>query len=271
MDLFSLKGKVIIVTGAGGLLGRQHVEVIAKAGGIPLLIDISLESISEISKGFYKRYGIDSSAYVVDITDESEIQSNCEVILNKYGRIDGLINNAANNPKIENSGRKNFSRLENFPVLSWDKDLAVGLKGAFLCCKHYGKAIAKNGGSIINISSDLGVIAPDQRLYRIKGIAENLQPVKPVTYSVIKTGLIGLTKYISTYWLNPIVRCNAICPGGVEAEQDPAFIKNLCNRIPMNRMANRTEYEGAILFLLSEASSYMTGSVINIDGGRTSW
>jgi NAD(P)-dependent dehydrogenase (short-subunit alcohol dehydrogenase family) len=271
MELFSLKGRVIVITGAGGLLGRQHAEIIAKAEGIPILLDINLELILKTSKDFNRKYGIDSSAYVVDITEESEIQKNCEVIVNKYGRIDGLINNAANNPKIENSGQKNFSRLENFSVLSWDKDLAVGLKGAFLCCKHYGKEISKQGGSIINISSDLGVIAPDQRLYRITGVAENLQPVKPVTYSVIKTGLIGLTKYISTYWLNPIVRCNAICPGGVEAEQDSSFIKNLCSRIPMNRMAKRTEYEGAILFLLSEASSYMTGSVINIDGGRTSW
>jgi NAD(P)-dependent dehydrogenase (short-subunit alcohol dehydrogenase family) len=271
MELFSLKGRVIVITGAGGLLGRQHAEIIAKAEGIPILLDINLELISEIAKDFNSRYGINSSAYVVDITAESEIQKNCEVILNKYGKIDGLINNAANNPKMENSDQRNFSRLENFPALSWDNDLAVGLKGAFLCCKHYGKVISKQGGSIINISSDLGIIAPDQRLYRIQGIAEDLQPVKPVTYSVIKTGLIGLTKYMSTYWLNPIVRCNAICPGGVETEQDPSFIKELCSRIPMKRMANKTEYQGAILFLLSEASSYMTGSVINIDGGRTSW
>ena len=271
MELFSLEGKVVIITGAGGLLRRQHAEITAKAKGSPILIDINLEVISKIAEDFNSSYAIDSSAYVVDITEEFEIQKNCEVILNKYGKIDGLINNAANNPKMENSDQKNFSRLENFPVLSWDNDLEVGLKGAFLCCKHYGKAISKQGGSIINISSDLGVIAPDQRLYRKEGIVEDLQPVKPVTYSVIKTGLIGLTKYLSTYWLNPIVRCNAICPGGVEAGQDSSFIKELCSRIPMNRMANKTEYQGAILFLLSEASSYMTGSVINIDGGRTSW
>jgi len=270
-ELFSLKNKVIVITGAAGLLGSQHVEAIANAEGIPILLDINTFALDSIVKQINRDNKIESTGYKVDITNEKEVQENCNVILKKYGRIDGLINNAANNPKMEIDDNKNFSRLENFTISNWDDDISVGLKGAFICSKHYGKAISKQGGSIINISSDLGIIAPDQRLYEKKGLPDQLQPVKPVTYSVIKSGLIGLTKYLSTYWLKENVRCNAICPGGVETEQDPSFVEELCKRIPMGRMAKKSEYQGAILFLLSEASSYMTGSVINIDGGRTSW
>ncbi len=180
------------------------------------------------------------------------------------------MNNAANNPKVEGDGSgKNFSRLENFPLAAWEADLAVGLTGAFLCAKHYGPAIARQGGSIVNISSDLGLIAPDQRLYRKAGLPEDQQPVKPVTYSAVKAGLIGLTRYLATYW--PNVRCNALCPGGVENGQNPDFLKEVTSRIPMGRMARPEEYQGALLFLLSEASSYVNGAVLAADGGRTAW
>ena len=270
-NLFSLKNKVIVITGAAGLLGQQHANIIAEYEGIPILLDINSKSINKLVNELNTNFNTNCSGFVVDITNESDVKNNCQLILKKYGKIDGLINSPANNPKMEKNGSENFSRLENFSTTNWDNDISVGLKGAFICSKYYGKAISKQGGSIINISSDLGVIAPDQRLYTKEGVSDELQPVKPVTYSVIKSGLIGLTKYLSTYWLKENVRCNAICPGGVETEQDPEFIKKLCDRIPMGRMAKKTEYQGAILFLLSEASSYMTGSVINIDGGRTTW
>ena len=269
--LFSLKDKVIVITGAVGLLGRQHADIIAQAGGIPIILDINEIAVKQFAGELEAKYGVLSSGFVVDITNEQAIEENCKFVLQKYGRIDGLINNAANNPKIEESSDKNFSRLENFSSSIWDKDLAVGLKGAFLCAKHYGFVISRQGGSIINISSDLGIISPDQRIYKKEGLLEYQQPVKPVTYSIVKSGLIGLTKYLSTYWAKENVRCNAICPGGVESEQNPEFIKKLCERIPMGRMAQQSEYQGAILFLLSEASSYMTGAVISIDGGRTAW
>ncbi|RZK98617.1 MAG: SDR family oxidoreductase, partial [Pedobacter sp.] len=239
--------------------------------GIPVLIDINEDAVTQFAQELANDYGVASSGFAVDITIETEIEDNCAILVGKYGHIDGLINNAANNPKMEDSTGRNFSRLENFPVPVWDADLAVGLKGAFLCAKYYGYAISKQGGSIINISSDLGLISPDQRLYRKDGLSESQQPVKPVTYSVVKSGLIGLTKYLSTYWAKDNVRCNAICPGGVETEQDPEFIKDLCERIPMGRMANKSEYQGTILYLLSNASSYMTGAVISVDGGRTAW
>ena len=210
--------------------------------------------------------------YAVDITKEQQVESSCHEAHQRFGHIDALINNAANNPKVGNNGEKNFSRLENFPVEAWQADLAVGLTGAFLCSKHYGTAISENpkGGVILNISSDLGVIAPDQRLYRQPGLPEEQQPVKPVTYSVVKTGLIGLTRYLSTYWPTK-VRCNALCPGGVEAGQPEDFLKELHGRIPMGRMAHVDEYQGAIVFLLSEASAYLNGAVIPMDGGRSVW
>lgn len=270
-DLFSLENKVIVITGAAGLLGRQHADIIARAGGIAVLLDINESVVMEQAAGIQAQYGVAAAGYAVNITDESAVEANCEIVLARFGHIDGLVNNAANNPKMENQGDKNFSRLENFPLSAWDADIAVGLTGAFLCAKHYGHAIARQGGSIVNISSDLGLISPDQRLYRKPGLPENLQPVKPVTYSVVKSGLIGLTKYLSTYWADKNVRCNAVCPGGVETQQDPQFIKELCERIPMGRMAQKTEYQGTILYLLSAASSYMTGAVISVDGGRTAW
>ena len=269
--LFALHDRVIVITGATGLLGRQHSAIVAQAGGTPVLIDLHQESLESLAHELAQRYCVPASGYKVDITREAEIQANCKAVLDRFGRVDGLVNNAANNPKVEGDGGKNFSRLENFPLQIWEADIAVGLTGAFLCAKHYGHAIAGQGGSIVNISSDLGIIAPDQRLYRKSGLPEDQQPAKPVSYSVIKSGLIGLTRYLATYWAEKGVRCNALCPGGVENSQDPAFLKGVCSRIPMGRLARPDEYQGALLFLLSDASSYMNGAVLSMDGGRTAW
>ena len=270
-NLFSLKDRVIVITGAAGLLGRQHAEAVAQAGGTPVLLDLAAESVERLAGDLNARHGVPASGYAVDITREAAVESHCAALLARYGHIDGLVNNSANNPKVEGDGTKNFSRLENFPLAAWDADVAVGLTGAFLCAKHYGAAIARQGGSIVNIASDLGLIAPDQRLYRKPGLPADQQPVKPVTYSVVKSGLIGLTRYLATYWVEQGVRCNALCPGGVENNQDPAFIKEVASRIPMGRMARPDEYQGALLFLLSEASSYVNGAVLAADGGRTAW
>ena len=272
-NIFSLKGKVVVITGAAGLLGKKHVEVVAAYGGVPILIDLSQDAIDEVVLEINSQYNVQAAGYVVDITDESQIKSNVETIVRQYGRVDGLVNNAANNPKVEDSSEKNFSRLENFLLDTWEQDIAVGLTGAFLCTKHYGYQIAKNadGGSIVNISSDLGLIAPDQRLYTQIGLPEQQQPVKPVTYSVVKTGLIGLTRYIATYWAGKNVRCNAMCPGGVENGQPEDFLKEVTSRIPMNRLANADEYQGTLLWMLSDASSYLNGAIVPVEGGRTAW
>jgi len=271
--MFSLKGKIIIVTGASGLLGREHVKAILNAEGTPILLDLNQENIDNQVNELNQIYNKQVFGYAVDITNENEVKLNCGDIILKYGKIDGLVNNAANNPKVEESENINFSRLENFPLDLWNQDIDVVLKGSFLCTKYYGFEISKNprGGSIVNISSDLGLIAPDQRLYRVDGIADFLQPVKPITYSVVKTGIIGLTRYVSTYWADKNVRCNAICPGGVENNQNKDFVDELVKRIPMNRMAKQNEYHGILIFLLSSASSYINGSIIAADGGRSAW
>lgn len=271
--LFSLNDQVVVITGAAGLLGRQHAEVVARAGGVPVLLDLHAGPVEELAADLSNRFGVPASGWAVDITREAEIDANCKAILARHGHIDGLVNNAANNPKVEGDGSKNFSRLENFPLEVWQADVAVGLTGAFLCAKHYGMAIARNprGGSIVNISSDLGLIAPDQRLYRKPGVPDDQQPVKPVTYSVVKTGLIGLTRYLATYWADQNVRCNALCPGGVENNQNPAFLQEVSSRIPMGRLARPDEYQGTVLFLLSAASSYVNGAILAADGGRSTW
>jgi len=272
-NLFNLDEKVIVITGASGLLGRKHAEAVAAYGGHPVLLDLSVDAVTSLADNLNKQFGVNASGYKVDITDEARIEENVQQLLNKYERIDGLVNNAANNPKVEDSSEKNFSRLENFPVDIWNQDVAVGLTGAFLCAKHYGYEIEKNeeGGSIVNISSDLGLIAPDQRLYSQEGLPEVQQPVKPVTYSVVKTGMIGLTRYLATYWAEKNVRCNAMCPGGVENGQPEGFLTEVSSRIPMNRLAQADEYQGTLLWMLSDASSYLNGAVIPVEGGRTAW
>ena len=212
---------------------------------------------------------VNTQYFYCDITDESQIVTVRDSLLNKYGKIDILINNAAIDPKVKKQEGKNLSRLENFSLDQWNIELAVGLTGAMLCSKIFGYEMSKNeSGVILNISSDLGLIAPDQRIYKKEKLLDNEQPVKPVTYSIIKHGLIGLTKYLATYWPG-IVRCNALCPGGVYSGQTDHFVQNLSNLIPHNRMAKEDEYKAAIVFLLSDASSYMTGANLVIDGGRT--
>lgn len=272
-NIFDLTGKNVVITGAAGFLGRRHAEAVANFGATPILLDLYQEPLDKFTTELNSRYGTGASCYVVDITKEKLVAECCTSILEQHGKIDVLINNAANNPKVDASSTvTNASRLENFPLDIWEQDLAVGLTGSFLCAKYFGAAMASSGkGSIINISSDLGIIAPDQRLYRKEGVPEYLQNVKPVTYSVVKTGLIGLTRYLATYWANRGVRCNALCPGGVINNQGDDFVAKVSSLIPLGRMADADEYQGAVVFLASEASSYMNGAILSIDGGRTAW
>lgn len=271
---FSIAGKICIITGGAGLLGKQHAIAVIEGGGVAVLLDISQEALlaaKDYLSSIYPEAEIDT--YKADITNETELVMVREDILKKRGHVDVLINNAANNPKMEEAS-KNLGniRFDNFPISIWNDDIAVGLTGAFMCSKVFGKAMEDGGqGVILNISSDLGIIAPDQRIYRKEGIAEEDQTIKPVTYSVIKHGLIGLTKYLATYWADKNIRVNAICPAGVENGQDEEFIRKLTNLVPMGRMANVDEYQCTVLYMISDASSYMTGSTVVIDGGRTCW
>jgi NAD(P)-dependent dehydrogenase (short-subunit alcohol dehydrogenase family) len=271
-DQFDLTARVAVITGGAGLLGIKHAEAIAEFGGIPVLADIDGEKAKREATKIKETYGVNSIGIRADITVEDDIKSLLATVLDQFGRIDILINNAAHNPKIEEGGASYWSRLEHFPVMNWNADISVGLLGAFLSSRVIGSEMAKRKkGVILNISSDLGVIAPDQRIYRKVGLPEEEQPIKPVTYSVVKHGLIGLTRYLSTYWADKNVRTNALLPGGVYNGQDKEFLNKLTNLIPLGRMANEDEYKGAVVFLVSDASSYMTGANISIDGGRIVW
>ena len=228
-NIFRLDEKVIVITGAAGLLGKKHAEAIACYGGITILIDIDQNKLDIVVNEINENYQINCKGYVVDITVEEQIKENITELIKDYGKVDGLINNAANNPKIEKKNDIEFSRLENFAEHTWNNDIDVGLKGAFLCSKYYGNEISNNpnGGSIVNISSDLGLIAPDQELYMEEDLPNNKQPVKPVTYSIVKSGIIGLTRYLATYWPKSKVRCNALCPGGIENNQSEEFLNKI--------------------------------------------
>ncbi len=269
---FELKDRIVIITGGAGLLGEKHAEAIIEIGGIPILFDLDGAKAKEKTELIKSKYNAVCEAYEGDVTSEKSVLEISKKLIDKYGRVDVLINNAAANPKMEEESDDSFTRLERFSLDIWQKDLAVGLTGAFICSKVFGTLMSEQGnGVIVNISSDLGLIAPDQRIYRRTELPEENQPVKPITYSVVKHGLIGLTKYLATYWAEKGVRSNALCPGGINTSQPEDFVKKLNNLIPLGRMAEADEYKSAIQFLCSDASSYMNGACLVIDGGRTCW
>ena len=269
-EIFSLDEGAYIVTGGLGFLGKAHCNAIAAFGGTPIVIDIHTNGLDDLRKDIELKYHQKLLFFEADITSQekmSEIANEIEQNLS----IKGLINNAARNPIVTKSGFKNNNRFESYSINEWDLDLKVGLTGSFVCSQIFGKKMYdNNGGSIINVSSELGLLSPKQSLYLDPNLDEDNQPVKPVSYPVVKTGLIGLTRYIATYWPRK-VRCNCICPGGVLNDQSEEFLSRVSAEIPLGRLANIEEYGACIVFLLSNASSYMTGSVVPIDGGRSAW
>jgi NAD(P)-dependent dehydrogenase (short-subunit alcohol dehydrogenase family) len=271
-QLFNLSDRVAIVTGGAGLLGYHHGAILAAAGAHVVLLDLPATEPAARAAQITAAHQTECLGLTTDITNEASVFEACARVMAKFGRIDILINNAANNPKVEDTKGLTWSRLERLPLDVWEADIRVGLTGAFLCSRVFGSEMAKRkAGVIVNVASDLALIAPDQRLYRVEGLPEDEQPVKPVTYSVVKSALLGLTRYLATYWSGANIRVNAISPGGVSNGQPEVFLSRLKPLIPMERMAHRDEYQGAILFLCSEASSYMTGANLVIDGGRTCW
>ena len=246
-----LNNKNIVLTGGSGFFGRQIIEAFKLSGSNIIILDIKRPKLLD-----------NIQYYKCDITNENQVKKIAKKIVKKNKKVDVLINNAASNyvPK----GKSNDFSLENLNLNIWKKDLNVGLNGSFICTKIFGSLMAsKKKGVILNISSDLSIIAPNQDLYK------SLNFIKPVTYSVVKQGLNGLTKYTAAYWANKNVRCNAIAPGGIFNHQDKTFLKKIKKVIPLKRLAKKNEYNELILFLCSDSSSYMTGSIVIADGGRT--
>ena len=272
-EKYDLTGKVALVTGGAGLLGRQHASALLESGATVVIADISIDALAVARTTLLNESpSAQILTKVMDVSNPADIRRVADSLDGL--RVDILINNAAIDPKVTgDSGLVDTSRMENFPLLQWEQQIAVGLTGAFLCSQVFGAAMARDGlgGVILNIASDLSVIAPDQRLYEIQGLSADQQPVKPVSYSVIKAGLVGLTRYLATYWATSGVRANALSPGGVQNEQGHEFVQNLISRIPMGRMASPDEYRATIQFLCSDASAYLNGQNIVMDGGRSVW
>jgi len=272
---FDLSGKTALITGAAGLLGLEHAAALLECDATVVLTDTSERQLAEAGRKLKIEFPVDKVLlYEMDVSSPEAIHSVQKALSDQRIEVDILVNNAAIDPKVrDETGLVEASRLENFTREEWDLQIAVGLTGAFLCSQIFGSTMANSGkgGVILNIASDLSVFAPDQRLYRKEGAPDHMQPVKPVSYSVIKAGLVGLTRYLATYWAGQGVRSNALSPGGVFVDQGEEFVHRLSQLIPLGRMANRDEYRAAIQFLCSDASSYMNGQNVVMDGGRSAW
>jgi NAD(P)-dependent dehydrogenase (short-subunit alcohol dehydrogenase family) len=274
-EKFNLSGKTALITGAAGLLGIEHAAALLESGAQVVLTDISESALQSAHTNLAENFEVTKIiTKVMDVTSPQRVRKVAEELWADGFRIDILVNNAAIDPKVNGDlGVLETSRLENFPIDQWDLQVAVGLTGAFLCSQVFGVAMARDciGGVILNIASDLSAFSPDQRIYRKDELPDDVQPVKPVTYSVIKTGLIGLTRYLATYWADKNIRCNALSPGGVFNGQSDEFVQRLSALIPLGRMASKNEYRAAVQFLCSDASSYMNGQNVLMDGGRNVW
>ena len=270
--LFDLKGRVIILTGGAGMLGREYALALANAGVHVVIADVDGTKAGQLAIDVNERYCATALAVETDVSRKGSVRAMVKRSLDAFGRVDGLVNNAALDPKFDaTQAGQHVNSFEEYPLHLWNQSLAVNLTGMFLCAQAVAPSmLERRRGSIVNISSTYGLVGPDQRLY------ENDDPTapqsfKPVDYSVTKSAVLGLTRYLATYWASKGIRVNTLSPGGVFNEHEEGFVRRYAARNPLGRMAHKSEYCGALLFLLSDASSYMTGSNLVIDGGWTAW
>ncbi len=269
--IFSLKGKVAVVTGALGLLGREHARVLAEAGANAVIVDLNEKVCKEFAAEIQNEYDVKCLGIGTDITQKSAVDKMVDSAMSEFGKINILINNAAVNDKFDKSKpAAKYSQFENYPLELWQKSISVNLTGTFLCSQAVGRVMVRQkSGVIINIASTYGMVAPDQRIYQREDGTQDFY--KSVSYGVTKAAVINLTKFLAAYWANKNIRVNSLSPGGVFENQDEEFVKKYSRKTTLGRMARKDEYHGAILFLASEASSYMSGANLVVDGGWTIW
>jgi len=269
LDPFSLSGRTAIVTGAAGLLGREFTRTLAEAGATVVAADILSDAVEQVASALADD-GFAVRPAHVDVTSPESLQSLVEALERETGRVDILVNSGALDPKFDTGqAAKHTQGFEDFPLEAWNQGLAVNLTGMFLACQAVARPMRRQGsGSIINVCSTYGLVGPDQRIYQKAGEAPRY---KPVVYSVSKAGVLGLTRYLATYFAGTNIRVNALTPGGVFNEHDDEFVRNYSARTVLGRMARKDEMNGALLFLASDASSYMTGANLVVDGGWTAW
>lgn len=266
-DIFSLKDEIAVVTGALGLLGKQHCYALAEAGASVVVADLNEAGCQKLAS----ELTVNAIGIGVDITNKGSIEALRDVVLKKFGSVDVLVNNAAINDMFENpQAAAELSKFENYPLELWRKSLDVNVTGTFLCSQILGSVMAKQKrGSIINIASTYGIVAPHQSLYKKPDGTQAF--FKSAAYPTTKGAVISFTRFLAAYWGSAGVRVNCLSPGGVENSQDEFFVKNYSERTPLGRMAAPTDYKGAIVFLASDASAYMTGANLVVDGGWTAW
>lgn len=274
MSLFDLHERVAIVTGGAGLLGAEFCRTLVEAGASVVVADIQAEAASRIAESLNEG-GQRAIPVATDVTSPDSVRELIRQTMVNYGRLDILVNSAALDPKFdpirlqdEKTGGPSDA-FEDFPLQAWNQALAVNLTGVFLCCQAVGRVMLDQGrGVIVNLSSIYGLVGPDQRIYSREGFPPGY---KPVYYSVTKSGIIGLTRYLATYYAGKNIRVNALSPGGVFNDHDREFVEKYSARTALGRMAEKDELNGALLFLASDASNYMTGANLVVDGGWTSW
>jgi len=271
--MFDLSGRVAVLTGGAGMLGRQYTRTLLEAGAKVVVADVNLEHAATAAQEAVDTVGGEAIGWAVDVRRKPEVEALAAGVKERLGRIDILINNAAIDPKFDLAvAAKQANTFEDYPLELWQQSLDVNLTGAFLCSQAVGKLMLKQkrGGVVVNICSTYGVVAPDQRLYKRMGEKEQ-KLFKPAPYAVTKAGIAHLTRYLATYWGGKGIRVNTLTPGGVFNAQDDEFVTKYSARTPLGRMAEQNEMNGAMLFLVSDASSYMTGANLVVDGGWTTW
>ncbi|HEY3344626.1 MAG TPA: SDR family oxidoreductase, partial [Anaerolineaceae bacterium] len=249
----------------------EFCRTLAEAGASVVVADLNGTSAVTLAAQLCQA-GYAAEGVAVDVTQPDSVQAMAQKAVDRFGRLDILINSAAMDPKFDqaHASQQNANAFENYPVDAWNQALSVNLTGMFLCCQAAARQmVAQGSGAMINICSTYGLVGPDQRIYRRPG--QETQSFKPVFYSVTKAGVLGLTHYLATYYAGTRIRVNALTPGGVYNQHDEVFTQNYSARTVLGRMANRDEMNGAVLFLASEASSYMTGANLVVDGGWTAW